>query len=61
MQIWEKNLRGRGDHSCEGPDKGASFVCLVNSDGAGGVGKMIGDEARKTMGPDCIGSCRARK
>ena len=35
--------------------------CLVNSDGAGGVGKMIGDEARKTMGPDCIGSCRARK
>lgn len=30
--------RPRG-YSCEGPSRGASFVCLVNSDGASGVGK----------------------
>lgn len=37
-----EELLGRGDHKCKGPNEGASFVCLMNSNGVGRVGKSDG-------------------
>lgn len=51
VEIWEKKVLGRGDHKCKGPDRGASFVCLM-CNGQGEKGREIGDEVRLTVEPD---------